>query len=356
MPSFFSKSVPDTDRGESELGGDLPELRPSDTTPSKPRRSTIKAEDKIPEESPLDFLFKAAREARDGNGTGSDGTGSQKLSPPFSDRKPYGQDQSEGASGGVFPLELEGSDAHASPIGPSFATPYKDRMNSLRSASSPCRPPDNFEIEEEQRKAKTEALKTLLLNPRPQRPASASPHIRDQPSMFTPGNSVSPGRPQDSVARHTSLSPTQVHGNGPDGRARGIFETRGKNNAAHQYLSSVYNNPQKPRTPSSNLRQEVSPSNSTSHGDLTTPKSMGSVRFPSIQANYARNPTSSKELSSSAPYWKPTSSPGDSSLTHQFSPSPKAADTTRMEDDLRRILKLDITSGINSNGVQSPVA
>lgn len=354
IPSFFSKSVPDSDHAESELDSDLPELRPSETTPSKPK-STVKTEEKIPEESPLDFLFKAAREARGGNGTDSPRSRPQRLSPPFSDKKPCWNDQSEGASGGVFPLELEGSDAHTPPIGPSFATPYKDRMNALRSASSPCRPPSDLELEEEQRKAKTEALKTLLLNPRPQRPATASPQPRDQQSMFTPGNPASPSRPQNNLARHTPLSPTQAPTNGSDGNSRGIFDSRGTNNAAHQYLNSVCNNPQKPRAPSSNLRQEVSLSNPTSHWDLTSSKSMGSVRAPSTQANFSRNPTSSVERPSPTP-WKSASTTSDPSLTHQFSPSPKSVDTTRMEDDLRRILKLDITSGINSNGVQSPVA
>lgn len=356
MPSFFSKSVPDAERIESEPDGDLPELCPSDTTPSKPR-SAVKTEEKIAEESPLDFLFKAAREARDVNGTGSLRTRSEKLSPPLPEKKPYGYDQFEGTPGGVFPLELEGSDAStSSSIGPSFATPYKDRMNALRSASSPCRPSTHQELEEDQRKAKTEALKTLLLNPRPQRPASASPHIRDQQGTFTLGNSISPSRSQNGLARHTSPSPTQAPTDGLDGTPRSVFDSHSKNNAAHQYLSSVCNNPQKPRTPSSSLRQEVSLSSPTSRVDLTTSQSMGSVRAPSTQANFFRNPTPSREQPSHTPYWKTATTSSDPSLTHQFSPSPKPSDTTRMEDDLRRILKLDITGGINSNGVQSPVA
>ncbi|KAK2765920.1 hypothetical protein FQN54_007435 [Arachnomyces sp. PD_36] len=355
MPSFFSKSVPDGDAVGSELEGDLPELYPAETTPSKPRNNQV-SEEKIPEESPLDFLFKAAREARTVNGTGSPQTKPEKLSPPFSDKKPSWQDHSDGGPGGVFPLELDGSDAQTPLIGPSFATPYKDRMNALRSASSPCRSPSNPGLEEEQRKAKTEALKTLLLNPRPQRPASASPQLRDQRSMFSPGSSISPSRSQTTLARQTSPSPNQAPIDGPDGKPLGIFDSRGKSNAAHQYLSSVCNNPQKPRTPSSTLRQEISPSSPTSRADLTSSKSMGSVRAPLTQANTFINAAPPMGHHSPAPYWQTTSTSAEPSLPHQFSPSPKSMDTTRMEDDLRRILKLDITGGINSNGVQSPVA
>ncbi|KAL2013480.1 hypothetical protein VTN00DRAFT_1005 [Thermoascus crustaceus] len=350
IPSFFSKSVPDSDLAPGlELDSGSPEINPAtESTPSKPKGRAIFS-DEGRESSPLDFLFKAAVEARESKYKRDSETQNGIGSPPYTDSKAYlAHRKPDGSAGGIFPLELEGSEPQMMPIGPAFATPYKDRMNALRSASSPSQP--TTDLDEHQRKAKTEALKNLLLNPRPQRPASASPSLRDQPNVFN--SRPSPNTKHHAVPLRTSSGPPTPVSSGiqrPQNQQTASYDPR--NGVHHQYMSPL-SDVHKFHTPSSALRQEISASGPVSSAELPA-GSPHVTRISSIQASFhdhrAAPPGYESPVAQRAAL--PRDVPGGFS-----SPSSKELDIKRMEDDLRRILKLDIAGGIHSNGVQSSLA
>ncbi|KAL2219758.1 hypothetical protein M432DRAFT_544270 [Thermoascus aurantiacus ATCC 26904] len=350
MPSFFSKSVPDSDLAPAlELDSDSPEINPvTESTPSKPKGRAI-CNDEGRESSPLDFLFKAAVEARELKYKRSPESQNGRGSPPCTDSKAYlAHRKPDGSAGGIFPLELEGHERQMISIGPSFATPYKDRMNALRSASSPSRP--TADLDEDERKAKTEALKNLLLNPRPQRPASASPSLRDQPSLLNsrPGQTV-PNTNHYTVALRTSSGPSSPVSFGVQ---HGQDNHDPRNGVHHQYASPISSASYKFHTQSSALRQEISASNPVNSAELPA-ETPHAAHVSSVQASFHDH--------RAAPpgYESPTAQRAAQSrdIPGGFpSPSSKELDIKKMEDDLRRILKLDITSGIHSNGVESSLA
>lgn len=352
MPSFFSKSVPESDLAPPlELDGDSPELdHVTEATPSKPKpRNPYSDEGR--ESSPLDFLFKAAVEARERSQRSPEAYKGQ-ISPRYSNSNGYTAQRTPDASaGGIFPLELEGSDSQSIPIGPSFATPYRDRMNALRSGDSPSQ--SSADLDEAQRRAKTQALKNLLLNPRPQRPASASPFVHAQPNVPNGQPAISPNAGRHSVPlRTTSGPPTPV--SFPNYDQNKINARYGSPNGIHyQYVPSLSGNgsAQKIRASSSALRREVSPPRVTNHVMLHSGASPSPA--PSGKAGYFDNRGSPYRYGS--PIAARTVPPRDLSSNPSTNGSTKL-DTKRMEDDLRRILKLDMANGLHSSEVQSSLA
>lgn len=188
MPSFLSKSVPDSGvnglDAESDSGEPGPEL-----TPSKPRGTGTPC-DRNPEPSPLDFLFKAALEARERKSLQSPEIVKPTKSPSTDFKV---RSRPESAANGIFPFELDDQENRSLPIGPPFSTPYRDRMNALRASGSPSQSPGR--LTDEERRAKAEQLKNLLLNPPPQRRGS-EPTQPDMVPRFTPnGAAVAPYSP-----------------------------------------------------------------------------------------------------------------------------------------------------------------
>lgn len=353
IPSFFSKSVPEvstissvneeSEQKEMDLGAD---------TPSKSTVST-KTGNQERDPSPLDFLFKAAREARAGSRSDSLGSQSGKVSPPETELRNHSRHPTDGSLIDIFPLEMDGSTIPSMPIGPSFATPYKERMNALRSASSPSNP-SKQDLDEEQRKAKTEALKRLLLNPQPQRPASASPRLRDNSNPFdsrtpTPTNTLH----NTSRSRHTSGPSTPVPFTGAQNTTKG-FHTAYGNFTFLQHLSPTSNGSSKPRPPSSSLRQEVTPLSPTTRAELPS-GAIETLRAESAQLQ-GLNQRMDRHSNSSPATKLHSSSSIDTGVVSRPLASPKAVDTKRMEDDLRRILKLDLAAGMAANGVSTGLA
>lgn len=358
IPTFLSKSVPDSDIAKSEssdehehddksLGSTLPAF-----TPTKPRTNPLVEESAQDSSSPLDFLFKAAREAKAAKQNGDGETRSGTSSPINLDRPKPVPLQAEGTPGGVFPLELESPKSHKMDIGPAFATPYKDRMNALRSPSSSSRPNSNEGFDEEQRKVKSEALKSLLMKPRSQDSSPASPRPRDPSNIFnssytTPNGTLKNGQP----TRHAS-NPTTPTSN--DEKAQSMART----SIAHQYLTSVCNgSAQSKRAPSSNLRQELS-SGSQMHSPQSPSQRVHLSRSSSAQSTFPRysNQHSSNNMSSPTPTRSVSNYPHQSSPLRGHATTSKTADARRMEDDLRRILKLDASENRIANGVGNGIA
>ncbi|KAJ5474846.1 hypothetical protein N7475_004412 [Penicillium sp. IBT 31633x] len=329
MPSFFSKSAPDsslvppveTDSDDADVG---PE---PDVTPSKPRnRNLITNEEQQP--SPIDFLFQAAVQARDQKSNSSPEV--NKVRSPQTEPRALRANPD-----GMFAFEMGNSDhprnLNKSHIGPSFAPSYQDRMNALRPSSNPQSP----DITEEQRRIKTEELKHLLLNPPPQKPPSSAHSSHDYAGSFGPRPS---NVPPYATPLRTSSGPQLTLSNGSFSPQH---QQAAQNTGRHPYPY-----PQHSHSP---LRREV---------DIVPPPSMTPYRGRASigHSNGASNgpspgPYGNPYMPTAQPQWAGYQSPQHKYMPAPFqlptsSPSPSGAtDTKQIENDIRRVLKLDTPSG-----------
>lgn len=181
MPSFLSKSVPSAiasttprpshDESEEHIDSSSTSSASGPTTDTEDR-SHMYAVGREP--SPLDFLFDAARQARRTPHTKSPSNLSNVATPR--DESPSHRAQST-RDGNLSPFEVDGFvDQPSASIGPAFATPYQERMNALK-ASRPKTNGERSTLNENERMAKTEALKNLLLKSQSPRSASNSPGV-----------------------------------------------------------------------------------------------------------------------------------------------------------------------------------
>ncbi|KAL2787626.1 hypothetical protein BJX66DRAFT_281506 [Aspergillus keveii] len=342
IPSFISKSFPETDLATtSEHDSDSFDADPDlESTPSKPKLRPSVSQDGR-ESTPLDFLFKAAVDARNRPSQQSPEP-SPRVRSPHTDTKAIQQRRLNTDTSAMFPLELGASDLRQPQIGPSFAPSYKDRMNALRSASSPS--PNLQDLDEQERKAKTEALKTLLLNPRPQRPSSVfhSSHNKEH-SHERPG--PNPLVPHFATPLRTSSGPPTI-------TSRGDFS--GQQLPQSEFVplpgsrQTYFNSPQHPTYQDPTFGRGVLASNagntpSTSrqgHGSPSAPYPYG--KFSSNQQSPAHYPQYQSQ------------SPAPQAVSANV--NIPAFDTKKMEDDLRRILKLDVNPSIPTSGIQSSLA
>ncbi|EED18452.1 conserved hypothetical protein [Talaromyces stipitatus ATCC 10500] len=315
MPSFFSKSVPDSGLSAAlELDDELDEeSAPELTTPSKPKSSASRIKH---EPSPLDFLFKAAIDARTKSQQSPEAVSKSTVSKSTDVITNQRQDS---ASTGIFSLELDGSERTT----PTFSTPvssYKTKMNAL--TSSGTKQHWTTEMDDAQRKMKTEELKHLLLNPRPQRPASVSPH--------------------------------------PKGPARGYFH----NAHAPQHAAS---GPPTPVSFNGHVQQNPAQCMPYKSPPQTYAENINPISFHrdvspyASPVNVARANHYGSSLQSPFRVGQPSqmyNSPTLFNARLQSTPPSRKQDpdTKKMEDDLRRILKLDMAPSMQPNGVQSSLA
>ncbi|EFR00839.1 hypothetical protein MGYG_03844 [Nannizzia gypsea CBS 118893] len=348
IPSFFSKSVPETDhRTSDDLQDESPDTDPGDSTPTKANNGPQPSQQEAGTASPLDFLFKAALKARVANPVSEleDSGPFNASTPPKNEARP--QQGERQVSGGVFPLELEGSDARMPPIGPSFATSFKDRMNALRATSpgkqgTPAAAKDNIN----DNKIKSQALKNLLLNPPPQRAASASPRLTDPSNGASNHNNSNNNNFRMSGDYSMYQQPTR-YASGPaspvpfthSGKPLGTRnELSGPESSSipQQYLASLCAQPH--RAPSSGLRTMVSPTS-----PVTPPRQQSFSRYAQFglgSAPPAHSSYNGGTLTSPTP--NRTMHPISSTPPARNGPPPKldSAETKRMEDDLRRIVRI----------------
>ena len=148
IPSFYSKSVPESP-GIAKGIRSLKETADLES-PSRIRAALPNAQSER-EESPLDIFFKADREekarARSASSTQnavtpmgpfhppveSPGT-SQTPPAPASQTRPFNTKRN--SSSGMFAMELDGEGTPGTPYGPTFSTPYSERINAARNAGS----------------------------------------------------------------------------------------------------------------------------------------------------------------------------------------------------------------------------
>lgn len=323
MPSFFSKSVPDSSLSASlELEDELDEESAAELTPSKPKASTARINH---EPSPLDFLFKAAIDARVKSQQSPEAVSKSTVSSS-TDVSSASQRQ-ESSSNGIFSLELDGSADRSTPTYSTPVSSYKQKMSALTANGTPRQP--ITDLDDAQRKIKTEELKHLLLNPRPQRPASASPHPKPPaPGYFPNGDAGYAAH----VSHHANSGPpTPVSFNGHTQQSTGQ-PGNSYRSPPPAYAENV--NPFAFHRDASPFASPVAASRTTHYG-------------PPYQSPF-RNAQPSQRYHSASPF----------SARLQSTPPPHQAesDTKKMEDDLRRILKLDMAPGVRPNGVQSSLA
>ncbi|KAL2823983.1 hypothetical protein BDW59DRAFT_89498 [Aspergillus cavernicola] len=334
IPSFISKSFPESDIAPTlEPDSDSFDVDPEiDNTPSKPKPRSQDSQ-KERESIPIDWFFKAAVEHRKGQPQQSPEL-SPRIRSPQTDSKAVQQRKFNTDTAGMFPLEMGCSDLHSPPIGPSFAPSYKDRMNALRSASSPS--PNMQELEDE-RKAKTAVLKDLILNPRPQRPSSVFHSTHNHVN----NNQERPMVPHFATPLRTSSGPPIIN---PHSDSFGTKPPHSGTEPRPIFHHTHFNPPQHHRLQDSTFGLDVLAS--TPGNAPGTPRQA----YDSPNAAYSR----SKFQQNSAYYHPPSKSPA--SYNVPASASSPAFDTKKMEDDLRRILKLDANPGVPSNGIQSSLA
>ncbi|RMJ22259.1 hypothetical protein PHISP_06877 [Aspergillus sp. HF37] len=330
IPSFVSKPTSDSELEPAlEVESDGLEAESDlETTPSKAKpRPPINNE---PTSTPLDFLFKAAVEARNPKPQRSP-EADARIRSPQTDSKAVPQRNYSGPVHGDFPLKTENHGAQVLHIGPSFAPSYKDRMNALRSTSSPSQPTTSHpttELDEEQRRAKTEALKSWLRNSHLQQPlphgqasGSRRPNASTNvPHFATPSRTTSgPAATISYGLRHEESQPIA-------------------GNVARSPLSSKQPN----RTPQSGLRREVT---SAGSGDVPSVHEGIPPRHASYnQVTYDYYRTQEPRHAS------PMAQKHTAACALPAEQSPQIRDTKKMEDDLRRILKLDsMPSGVQSS-------
>ncbi|OJJ48791.1 hypothetical protein ASPZODRAFT_13531 [Penicilliopsis zonata CBS 506.65] len=343
MPSFFSKSMPDSDLAPTlEMESDALEGDSYfERTPSKQKpRALHHGEDAKP--TPLDFLFKAAVEARKSEIQTGLEAGAQSPLPSYAGaRTPASQHKPNAIAGGFHPLESMNPELRQSPIGPAFATPYRDRMNALRSASSPTQAP--MYEDEAQRKAKTEALKNLIFNPRPQRPSSASPFVTESGTDTHERAGHSAGISHFATPLRTSSGPaTPVSYGSPYRLKQPNFGTGYplQNTLARPGSNEYF--------PGSSLKHDIS-SQPTYSPERPGGRPFGSPYTSNAQSVMANHTAMYPAIAS--PEFPPSRV-----MPVNVPPAPKAVDTKQIEDDLRRILKLDVRQGVQANGVQSSLA
>ncbi|MCJ1405125.1 hypothetical protein MMC11_008351 [Xylographa trunciseda] len=362
IPKFFSKSVPVTEKGASlstMMQEDSSEGLSNKSDDSPIMQNSLRVSQRsIREASPLDFFFNADREEKAKRSSvvvtgGSNQIFDQVAGTPksVSPIPEHMRHHSRNATGGsmheIFPLEMDASEK-LSPI--RAMRPLDPSTEARRPESSPSTIRTRSTKSEEQAKAKTEALKRFLLSPQPQSPSSklASPlgyldySSSPSPSPLPHHNHYLRSTSATSIPRGSAGSPAYTH---------------------HTQLpvSNVPYLQQSPTTKVKGLSQER-PLSSQLRREMTAnmfpePKELPSTTTPSHSHNVfnqtaTQNGDNVQHNSNFSPY---------TPAVKKFRPEDalKAAtgqmDTSvdMMENELRRILKLDSLGSGGAAGVRS---
>ncbi|EXJ79981.1 hypothetical protein A1O3_08267 [Capronia epimyces CBS 606.96] len=317
LPSFYSKSLPGTSLLSSEVdSGDtsspqIPSVASVDESPSK-REST-----------PCDFLFEAARHAKATPQKDSPAIRSGNLNIP--NGSPASRSPAPREADSMFPFELEGGTIPGEDGSP-FATPYKDRMEALRSSKAIS--PGSKSMDENERKAKSDALKQLLMRSSGQVVGTG---VDPRVDMNNPFNARAPyqqppfSAPGPPLARQVPGPPLSVYMQ----EHPGYIPPHHLPPAPYQY-SSAPSQAQK-RPTSSRLRNVYGAQSEPEYAELS---SDSAVTPPISTARRHTGRPVSQYNSMGQQYPSQPQMP-----SHPAKPSAQ-----QLEDDLRRVLKLDLTS------------
>ncbi|MCJ1293816.1 hypothetical protein MMC34_005372 [Xylographa carneopallida] len=361
IPRFFSKSVPVTEKGASlstMMQDDSSEglSNKSEDSPTMPNSLRV-SQQLIREASPLDFFFNADREEKakrssiNMNGI-SDTSFDQIASTPkiVSPIPEHMRHHSRNATGGstneMFPLEMDASEI-ASPtraIRPTYPSP-----EARRSESSPSIIRTTSAQSEEQAKAKTEALKRFLQLS--QYPGSSSEVASSSVALNYSGSpSPSPLSQHNYNLRTTSATSTPRGSNGglgyryrtqsPDSNPPYLKQSPAING---NVLSQV-------RPLSSQLRQEMNaemPLGSEELHSTPTPSRSCNV-YHQTTAQNLHNVQHNNSFSPHTPAVKKFQ-PEDAL---RAATGENGTSVDMMENELRRILKLDSLGSGGATGVR----
>jgi hypothetical protein len=351
MPSFFSKSVPESPgmKGSRSLKEGSPSSNLSTPLLVAPPSTQVQRE-----ESPLDIFFKADREekarARSASSTqvsaATTGPFQPPLESPRSSRTPGTPEchkrsrerhTSKASVSGMFTMELEGENPRT-PIGPAFSTPYSERISAARSTIQPSRPHEQSSLDPQHALDRSEALKAYLFSnhPQPSLPTSNFPGKTDNALSST------------SIPSRASQTPSATL-NGP--RSTGLPPQQSNYPFSHD--SKPLHNGSRASGRTSGLRQEVTPTKTL-------------TRTPDRNINYANSPTPSRVYGNTSSSdtndffgnaATNTSSPA-TSFARGVSTGNRSTDIQGIENSLRKILKLDsnISSGITSGNLPAATA
>lgn len=367
LPKFFSKSVPNVDKSTSLKS--MMEQEALDTTSGSEGSPFM--EDAKPlhdhrdrEESPLDLFFQADREAKAKSNMEALANGlshNMHHSPAVSGVRKYdsspcrsssglrhhARHHTDSSMGEMFPLEMDGTvrgneNDHSQP------SKAAERVtNTDRSASAASEAWTEEQLQEEHRRAQTLALKKLLYSPRPQSPVSSSTPL---------GNHGSPSpkatNRHGSPALNRSNPPARASALGSDNTNRDQRQAALLALAQKQIPSTNGFTNQRP--PSSSLRKEMmapvspGPSHTPEFPMTPTPSRVHNTHT----STYPQDRRSAPSNGSISPFgsYSPSNLPQPRS---DNAPNTTSPTTKSMEDDLRRILKLDVFGSDGVAGVQS---
>ena len=338
IPKFLSRSVPNVDKTSSlkvmMQQEAVDTTSESDNSPSL-EKSQPTRENGAREASPLDIFFQAdrANRADKAKGPSGDSAGSNSLrSESKNGFRHHSRQLTDNSLGGVFPLEMDGANPR---------TPDSTIDNEPFTPAS--KPMTKVDYKDDQRKAQTLELQKLLYSPKPQRGVSSSPRS-DNPS---PGLSS----PSPKTTFHDD-SPRLV----PDGTNREQQQHAALLALAQKKISGMNNNNgsavQRPR--SSKLWKEMSLSSpitqpSEAPGTPTQPHLQKTSDPANGHAHQQRNDYTSSHSPFSSAFSPPAKTFGELQSTSPRHPK----DAKSIEEDLRRILKLDVIGGDAVTDVRS---
>ena len=331
IPSFYSKSVPNVSTSRPPDVANDSGTQQHDIPDARTEASQRKVENEMQREresTPLDFLFEAAKKAKS---TPRDESPDARSFSMFGHESPYNRSPAPREGDHVFPFELESGRNTPGGVAPPFATPYKDRMDALRSASSSAGAASD--LSEAEARAKSDALKKFMnLTPRA---TSISSDIPD------PNNPFNARAPQPRTL-HQPIPQQHRHRSGPSTPVSALLNGPGPaqyfpNMPPAPYNSQNYTSPMH-RPASSHLRHMYHPSVESSPVELPSSGAndvplISTARKHSVQHETPRQPRGQIE---------PTQGPFEQMPQHKSKPSAQ-----ELENHLRSILKLD---GISSNG------
>lgn len=336
IPKFFSRSVPNVDKTsslKSMMEQDATEsTSESDSSPFM-ENSRPTQEGQAREGTPLDIFFQADRDAKAKAQSGSPAVSNGVRSESQNDVRHHSRQPTDSSSGGMFSLDMDGAPAE---IG--------DTKNDNETSTPAPQTMTEAEHKAEQRKAQTLQLKKLLYSPESERSLSSSPYsgtpskVPASPSPRTTRRDGSPGLVSDPTSRdqqrHAALlALAQKQISGPS--------------------TNIGSATQRP--PSSNLWKEVSVHNSPGVQSLELPATPTQSRAQMISTPINNHTPQQQNgyASPFAPFSSAFTPPAKPPSGFQSTPSRHSRDAKSIEDDLRRILKLDVLGGDNVTGVRS---
>ncbi|EXJ62588.1 hypothetical protein A1O7_03026 [Cladophialophora yegresii CBS 114405] len=310
LPSFYSKSLP--------TAASIP-LKVADAESPSAQAATITPAGESPskaEATPCDFLFQAARQARANSRADSPATRAGNVS--VLNGSPASRSPAPREGDPMFPFELDG--ATPGEDGSAFATPFKDRIAAARSTST-----GGKSMNDDERKAKTEALKKLLMKSSAQENNHVASH---NPNTNNPFNARAPYSRTPAVsqpsgpARATSNPSTPLYSQD----VAGPYPVHNFGAVGYPFPTPQTQTPKRPN--SSRLRHVYGAQSEPEYAELS---SDSAVTPPSSSQ---RNTTHHQQPPQYNPYISHPQMP-----THRAKPSAQ-----QLEDDLRRVLKLDLVS------------